>query len=197
MMNRAVKHHCREWVKYWTHLRESSLSGGLRKRLVWACLWGQSGPDSGGKVVANSPPFIHKFIHSEATRKYRAKNTVIFWAKNKFTLFHTYTNLSFKWSFKPQHWQGEWFLQEGVSRVASLWFIEGNWCSSTFGNEIKKRLWGRIIAVCLLGNKLDVFLLQKSCHRSTPIGCACVFVFLMVMMLSSDRIPDSIDIRFE
>ena len=102
-----------------------------------------------------------------------------------------------KFSFKPQHWPGEWFLQEGVSRVASLWFIEGNWCSPTFGNEIKKRLWGRIIAVCLLGNKLDVFLLQKSCHRSTPIGCACVFVFLMVMMLSSDRIPNSIDIRFE
>ena len=101
----------------------------------------------------------------------------------------------------PYHYYNHRSLSES-SCLSNLEGLFSSWkvCGregEDHGNEIKKRLWGRIIAVCLLGNKLDVFLLQKSCHRSTPIGCACVFVFLMVMMLSSDRIPNSIDIRFE
>ena len=150
IMNRKVKHHCREWVKYWTHLRESSLSGGLRKRLVWACLWGRSGLDSGGKVVANSPPFIHKFTTQRQQENTGRKKCFRFLGK-KIHPFHEFihsekqqentgqkTLLSFFGQktnsppFIPTQISvlnevfnsniSKVFLQEGVLRGASLWF---------------------------------------------------------------------------
>ena len=122
MMNRTVKHHCREWVKYWTHLRESSLSGGLRKRIVWACLWGRSGLDSGGKVVANSPPFIHKFTTQRQQENTGRKKMFSFFGQKTNSPPFILTQISVLNEVLNSN-TSKVFLQGGVLRVANLWFI--------------------------------------------------------------------------